>query len=128
MDEHIAKAKIEFQRSQLFAKSAETTGLPVEAVAVLCMVAIRHAVESVYFCNRTNPPKREVIYEHFYEQHVLHGGFPRGIEKKIAELQGMAAGDIPCASDGGLKVAKEILKELHRTIKAWLKEAEKKEG
>ena len=108
--------------SKIYLNASTVQGLPPEAICLLATSAIELAIEAVFYLNALTPPNRDQALFLFTERFVLNGGFPRGIEKEINALYQMRDGIIPMAKDGGLPTAKSVLKELHRTIKAWQKE------
>ncbi len=108
--------------SKIYLTAASTAGLPREAICLLVATAVEKSIEAVFFVNGLTPPNRDQALFLFTERFVLNGGFPRGIEKEISVLYKMRDGLEPVVEDGGLLIAKSILRELHRTVKAWQKE------
>ena len=106
--------------SKVYQQAASDTALPPEATCLLMSAAIEKAIESIFWCNALTPPNRDQALFIFTEKFVLNGGFPRGIEKEIGTLYRMRDGVADLKEDGGIQIAKKVLKELHRTVKAWL--------
>lgn len=125
---HLDQAKEADRLSRLYLTAAQTESLPVEAVCLLASVAVEKGIEAVFLLNDISAVPRDYALPIFYERFVLHGGFPRGIEKSISELYKMKEGKVALSPDGGLQIAKEILKEIHRTVKGWIIEQEAKKN
>ncbi|MCX7834975.1 MAG: hypothetical protein N2450_02740 [bacterium] len=123
---NLLQAKEADRLSRLFLQAAQIETLPPEAVCLLASVAVEKGIEAVFILNDITSVPRDYSLPIFYERFVLHGGFPRGIEKQISDLYKMKEGKVPIHSDGGLQLAKDILKEIHRTVKGWILEREGK--
>ncbi len=110
--------------SRIYLEAASLADLPAEARCLLAAAAIEKAIEAVFLCNKLLPPNRDQALFLFHEKYVLNGGFSRGIEKAIAELYRMRDGIDPMVEDGGNELARKVHREIHSTVKAWLKEQE----
>lgn len=106
--------------SRVYLTAAQIDSLPPEAVCLLLSASVEKSIDAVFYLNDLTAVPKGFALPIFHERFVMHGGFPRGIEKKIADLYQMKDGKLDLLPDGGLKLAKEILNELHRTVKAWL--------
>ena len=111
--------------SSVLLNSAAIEGLAKEAIAILLAVSIEKEIEAVLWSNDLAPTSRLSALEVFREKFVLNGGFPRGIDEHVEFLYLACEGKEKIDEDGGLKRAKKIRNELHRTVKAWLKEKTK---